>query len=112
MGWHTIPLCDSSPPPAPADLIPIRTSGPLESGDVAVVIKRRTSVSGRGESRSLRLGQRASLPLDVARAMVAAGSAEPIDRTAPWARGITRMLDGDGHEMRITGGLVGLASTS
>ncbi len=99
-GWHTIPLRAASP--APRSLSGV--SGDDES--VECVIKHRSSVSCRGEVRAFRTGQRTTLPLQLAAGMIAAGTAEPIDRSAPW----TRMLDPEGHEVRVNRGGVITAS--
>ncbi len=95
-GWRIVPFRNSDPPPRRLSDVGMD----VESAEV--VLKCRSLVSGRGELRSLSAGQRTSLPIALARAMVASGSAEPSDRTAPWARGVTRMLDQEGHQVRIT----------
>ncbi len=97
-GWRNVPLRNSDPPPRALSDI----GRDAESAEV--VLKCSSLVSGRGELRSLSAGQRTSLPIALARAMVASGSAEPSDRRAPWARGVTRMIDLQGHQVRVTRG--------
>ncbi len=104
-GWHNLtPLA----PSIPACRSKARESRSTDS--VEVRITATTQISGPGEARAFRRGQRATLPLGLARAMIASGSATPADRTAPWAHGVTRMVDADGHQVRVTRGGVTIAS--
>jgi len=102
-GHHHWPLRACSPPPAPLASVPT-----WDGQEVEVVLRSQSTITDRrGDRRSLHPG-RARLPLDLARSMIAAGSARPADSTASWARGIHRMVDAEGHAYRVIRGPLSL----
>ncbi len=99
-GWHTIPLRDSSPAPSALAYVPESRSRTPDD-EVEVILKRKTSITGRGAVRAFHVGDRARLPESLARAMYAAGTVNTTDPKEPERRGFVRLYTSEGHETRL-----------